>query len=137
MLLPGSILLLVFAMGPFSHKTHSPLKLDCTTCHTTAISGERADFPAASVCGSCHAPLAGKSDKIEPERSVYQLAEFVHFSHAKHHAAKLSCQTCHGNVWEMDEVRQVLPMTMKACITCHQAAHAPTKCGKCHQLAGQ
>jgi hypothetical protein len=61
----------------------------------------------------------------------------VHFSHARHHAAKLACQTCHGQIWDMDEVRQVLPMTMKACITCHRAAHAPTKCAKCHELAGQ
>jgi hypothetical protein len=134
MLLPGSgLLLLAFALGPFSHKTHAPLQLACTACHATAVTGELAGFPGASVCGSCHAPLAGKSDKIVPERSVYQLAEFVHFSHAVHHAP-LVCQTCHGQVWKMDEVTPVLPMTMKACINCHRAMHAPTKCVKCHEL---
>ena len=138
MLLPSSsLVLLAVALGPFSHKTHAPLKAACIVCHATAATGERAGFPDASLCGSCHSSLAGKSDKIVPERSVYQLAEFVHFSHARHTAAKLVCQTCHGRVSDMDEVKQVLPMTMKACITCHQAMHAPTKCGKCHELAGQ
>jgi len=134
MWLPSSgLVLLAFALGPFSHKTHAPLRLECTTCHTTAVTGERAGFPEASICGSCHAPLAGKSDKIEPERSVYPLAEFVYFSHARHHTP-LVCQTCHGQVWTMDEVRQVLPMTMKACINCHRAMRAPVKCSKCHEL---
>ena len=134
MLLPSSsVLLLALALGPFSHKTHAPLKFECTTCHATALTGERAGFPDAAVCGKCHPPLAGKSDKIEPERSAYPLADFVHFSHAKHHTP-LVCQTCHGEVWKMDEVTQVLPMTMKACINCHYAMHAPTKCVRCHDL---
>ncbi len=82
--------------------------------------------------------MAGnKNDKIEPERSVYQLAEFVHFSHARHGAAHLTCRTCHGQVWEMEQVKQVLPMTMKSCVTRHRAMRATRKCAKCHELAGQ
>jgi predicted CXXCH cytochrome family protein len=138
MSLPSSgVLLLAFALGPFSHKVHAPLKLECTTCHATAQTGERADFPESAVCASCHASLAGRREQVVPERSVYPLAEFVHFSHAKHAAANLACQTCHGQIWNMEEVRQVLPMTMKACITCHRAMNASTRCSKCHQLAGQ
>lgn len=138
MLLPSSgVLLLGFALGPFSHKAHAPLKMECTACHTNTQTGERAGFPASAVCGSCHASLAGKREQVVPERSVYPLAEFVHFSHARHAAANLVCQTCHGQIWNMDAVRQVLPMTMKACITCHRAMNAATKCSKCHQLAGQ
>ncbi len=62
------------------------------------------------------------------------LADFVFFSHAKHRAANITCQKCHGNLWEQEEVKQVLPMTMKACITCHKTAHAKVGCTTCHEL---
>ena len=122
---------------PFSHKRHAPLKLDCGYCHTTAKTGERASYPEASVCMTCHREMAktlSKTDRIEPETSVYMLAEFAYFSHAKHHSARIACQKCHGDVWTMEEVTQVLPMTMKACVSCHRANHAPTACNKCHEL---
>src|SRR5262249_28318440 len=107
-------------------------------CHATGKTGEQAGYPRVEVCMRCHPEIAQtKSDRIEPDRSVYQLAEFVHFSHAIHSKAKLACATCHGQVWEMSEVRQVLPMTMKACVTCHRTMRATTKCGNCHELAGQ
>ena len=62
------------------------------------------------------------------------LADFVFFSHAKHRTANITCQKCHGNVWEQEVVTQVLPMTMKACITCHKTAHAKVGCTTCHEL---
>ncbi len=131
---------------PFSHKRHAPLKLDCAYCHATSKTGERASYPEAGVCMACHAQIAaGKPDiqrlaalpkttAMEPERSVYMLAEFAFFSHARHRAGKVDCQKCHGAVWEMEEVTQVLPMTMKACVACHRTMHAATACGKCHEL---
>lgn len=122
---------------PFSHKRHAPLKLDCVYCHATAKTGERASYPKSSVCKTCHVDKAtalAKTDRIEPETSVYMLAEFAYFSHAKHTGAKIACQKCHGEVWTMEEVTQVLPMTMKACVSCHRASHAPTACNKCHEL---
>lgn len=123
--------------NPFSHKRHAPLKLDCVFCHATAKTGERASYPKSSVCKNCHvemAPALAKTDRIEPESSVYMLAEFAYFSHARHARAKIACQKCHGDVWTMEEVTQVLPMTMKACVSCHRATHAPTACNKCHEL---
>lgn len=131
---------------PFSHKRHAPLKLDCRYCHSTAVSAERASYPPAATCMTCHQQIArdkpdirrlaavAKTDPIEPERSVYVLADFAFFSHARHRAAKIACQNCHGQVYEMDQVAQVLPMTMKACIACHKENHATTACNKCHEL---
>ena len=131
---------------PFSHKTHAPLKLDCAYCHTTAKTGDRASQPVAGTCMTCHVEIAKdkpaiqrlaalpKTSPIEPDRSVYMLAEFAFFSHARHRHAKLDCQKCHGAVYEMEEVAQVLPMTMKACVTCHRTMHAATACTKCHEL---
>lgn len=131
---------------PFSHKKHAPLKLDCAYCHTTAKTGDRANQPEAGTCMTCHIQIARdkpdiarlaalpKTAPIDPERSVYMLAEFAFFSHARHRTAKLDCQKCHGAVYEMEEVVQVLPMTMKACVTCHRTMHAATACTKCHEL---
>lgn len=138
--------LLAVVFAPFSHRQHAPLKLDCVYCHSTAKTGERAGYPEAGVCMNCHQQIGRtkpaierlaalpKTDTIEPELSVYMLAEFAYFSHARHNAAGFRCQTCHGNVWEMAQVRQVLPMTMKACVNCHRANHATTACKKCHEL---
>lgn len=148
MALTGLFCCVAFAADdvPFSHKKHAALKLDCAYCHTTAAKGERAGYPQAAICMTCHQQIAKdkpgivrlaalpKNEAIEPERSVYMLAEFVFFSHARHSAAKVACTTCHGQVYEMEEVEQVLPMTMKACITCHRASHAATACTKCHEL---
>jgi len=147
----ASIVLLVFSLSAagrvtFSHKRHAPLKLDCVYCHSTATSGERASYPEAAICMTCHHQIARdkpeiqklatlpKTAAIEPEVSVYMLAEFAYFSHARHRASKIACQKCHGHVYEMDVVQQVLPMTMNACLTCHRSTHAATACNKCHEL---
>ncbi|MBV8820076.1 MAG: cytochrome c3 family protein [Acidobacteriaceae bacterium] len=130
----------------FSHKQHAPLKLDCKYCHVTATSGERASYPTASTCMTCHVQVAKgqpevrklaalpKETPIEPENSVYMLADFAYFSHARHFTAKINCQKCHGQIYDMAAVEQVLPMTMKACVTCHRETHATTACNKCHEL---
>src|SRR5947199_4027796 len=95
---------------PFSHKRHAELKIECAYCHEKAATAERAGFPAASKCMVCHREVAkdaatiqrlaavDKDTAIVPEKSVYQLADFVFFSHARH-KAKVSCDSCHGNVW--------------------------------------
>ena len=75
-----------------------------------------------------------KETNITPARSVYMLADFVFFSHAKHRAANITCAKCHGDIWARETVAQVLPMTMKACISCHKATHAKVACTTCHEL---
>jgi len=79
------------------------------------------------------AALPGNT-RMVPERSMYMLADFVFFSHGKHRAAKIACQKCHGFVAEQDSVQQAMPMTMKACITCHKSTGAKTGCTACHEL---
>jgi Cytochrome c7 and related cytochrome c/Class III cytochrome C family len=120
----------------FSHKRHARLRLDCAYCHTTAKTGERASYPDAATCKLCHPQMASlpQAGKIVPARSMYMLADFVFFSHARHHAANVPCQTCHGKVWEQDAIVQAMPMTMKACLSCHKANHAKTGCTTCHEL---
>jgi cytochrome c551/c552 len=52
---------------------------------------------------------------------IHNLPDHVFFSHAQHvRAGKIQCQTCHGPVQEMDEVRQFAPLSMGWCINCHR-----------------
>jgi hypothetical protein len=63
-------------------------------------------------------PSKGKS----PEWiKIHNLPDHVYFSHAQHvNAGKVQCQTCHGNIQEMDKVRQVAELSMGWCINCHR-----------------
>ncbi len=52
---------------------------------------------------------------------IHNLPDHVYFSHAQHvRAGKIQCQTCHGPVQEMNEVRQFAPLSMGWCINCHR-----------------
>jgi len=64
---------------------------------------------------------------------IHNLPDHVFFSHAQHvHAGKVQCQTCHGPVQEMDEVRQFAPLSMGWCINCHRTSKVdfPDSTGK-------
>ena len=132
---------------PFSHKRHASLRMECVYCHSAAITGARAGFPAASKCLLCHRQIASDTaaahrlaaldadTSIVPERPVYVLPDFVIFSHARHKAGKISCQSCHGNIWAGDVVKLQLNMRMKACVDCHKEYRAAVKCTVCHELS--
>lgn len=52
---------------------------------------------------------------------VHNLPDHVYYNHSQHvTVAGLDCQTCHGPVEEMDEMRQHSPLTMGWCIDCHR-----------------
>jgi|SRR5579871_320755 len=52
---------------------------------------------------------------------IHNLPDHVFFSHAQHiRAGKVQCQTCHGPITEMDEVKQFAPLSMGWCINCHR-----------------
>lgn len=52
---------------------------------------------------------------------IHNLPDFVYFNHSQHVAVgKIQCQTCHGEITEMDEVRQFAPLNMGWCINCHR-----------------
>jgi len=113
----------------FKHRLHASLKLTCTGCHPSAESGERAGFPAAAVCLTCH-----KSPAL-PAEPARKLPDFVFFSHARHHAAHLACKTCHGDMRKRETSVASLPAKMAACVSCHRTNHASTECTACHELS--
>ena len=52
---------------------------------------------------------------------IHSLPDHVYFNHSQHiRAGKVQCQTCHGNIQEMDEVKQFAPLSMGWCINCHR-----------------
>ncbi len=131
---------------PFSHKLHSRLGLTCGGCHSGAIKGARAGFPAPAVCLTCHNTVRKNDPGIqalkalhrqrkEPEWvRVYQLPDFVFFSHASHVKAQLPCKSCHGPVERREVLAQEVSSNMEMCMNCHKASSVSTECHLCHEL---
>jgi hypothetical protein len=118
-------------VGPFSHKKHAGLKLKCSQCHASAEKAERAGFPAPAGCRTCHTQMAPRAI---PEQRVYELRDFVIFSHGRHAEAKLNCASCHGEVNAMDKVEVVRSTKMASCMDCHREHRATLECNVCHEL---
>ncbi len=52
---------------------------------------------------------------------IHNLPDHVFFSHAQHvRAGKVQCQTCHGPIQQMNEVKQFAELSMGWCINCHR-----------------
>ena len=52
---------------------------------------------------------------------IHNLPDHVYFNHAQHvRAGDVQCQSCHGEITAMDEVKQVADLSMGWCINCHR-----------------
>jgi cytochrome c551/c552 len=61
-----------------------------------------------------------KAQPIEWIR-IHNLPDHVYFNHSQHtRAGKVQCQTCHGEITAMDEVKQASELSMGWCINCHR-----------------
>jgi mono/diheme cytochrome c family protein len=82
---------------------------------------------------------------------IHNLPDLVYFNHSQHvRVGHVQCQTCHGPIQEMDEVRQFADLSMGWCINCHRTTKVDlprgfngkdsltvediggTECQKCH-----
>lgn len=62
---------------------------------------------------------------------IHNLPDHVFFSHAQHvNAGKVQCQTCHGEITKMDEVKQFADLSMGWCINCHRTTKVNFDGGK-------
>jgi hypothetical protein len=79
--------------------------------------------------------LAGYWSRQEaiPWVKVYDVPDFVYFSHKRHVLAQIECNVCHGAVQTMDTVTPVGKFTMQRCVQCHQERQASTDCMVCHK----
>ncbi len=156
----GFFLLLVAAMGvdwaltgrapeqpiAFPHTVHAGrLQLPCTHCHLYADKSPRAGVPTLDICMNCHRSIAADRPEIVKLRRHYEeqrpvawarvhgLPDFIYFTHKRHVRAGIDCFACHGAVATMTRVRQVRPLKMGWCVTCHRSNGAPTDCAICHK----
>ncbi|MBL7738497.1 MAG: c-type cytochrome [Chitinophagaceae bacterium] len=52
---------------------------------------------------------------------IHNLPDHVYFNHSQHvRAGKVQCQTCHGEITAMDEVKQFSELSMGWCVNCHR-----------------
>ncbi|MBT17639.1 MAG: hypothetical protein CL889_01520 [Dehalococcoidia bacterium] len=145
----------------FPHTVHvQDAGLDCQFCHRTVGTDEAATVPAVEQCLFCHdfgridgsrssnsdaeqeiaklvTAFYGSDDgKVLPApidwMRVHRMPDHVQFIHEPHISAGLTCSTCHGNVSEMEVVKQVRNLKMRDCVDCHRDLNAPTDCATCH-----
>jgi cytochrome c551/c552 len=56
-----------------------------------------------------------------PWIKIHNLPDHVYFNHSQHiRAGNVQCQTCHGEITEMDQVKQFAELSMGWCINCHR-----------------
>ncbi|HYF32349.1 MAG TPA: c-type cytochrome [Chitinophagaceae bacterium] len=64
---------------------------------------------------------------------IHNLPDHVYFNHSQHtRTGKVQCQTCHGEITAMDEVKQFSDLSMGWCINCHRTSRVdfPDSTGK-------
>ena len=55
---------------------------------------------------------------------IHNLPDHVYFNHSQHvRVGQVQCQTCHGEITAMDEVKQESELSMGWCINCHRQTH--------------
>jgi hypothetical protein len=115
----------------YSHKVHVEAGIQCLFCHTSALKTPLAGIPSMQKCMGCHDVIATDNPDIQQVASYYESGEpipwvrvnlqpdFVYFNHQPHLGAGLNCETCHGDVGQMDVTRQTVKMDMGWCLDCH------------------
>lgn len=130
----------------FPHPTHVlGLGLACNFCHETVEQARGAGVPPVEKCLTCHRQIARERPEVQKllrywdEQQpiswvrIHQLPEFIYFSHKRHVKAGVGCDSCHGPVAVMTEVRQVRTLNMGFCVGCHVKSGASRDCAICHQ----
>ncbi len=119
---------------PFSHKLHAGYyEIDCKYCHTGVEKSKSANIPSANICMNCHNAIRQESPNMqkiyqaiendEPIQwvRVHNLPDLAYFNHSQHvKVAGIECETCHGDIKNMEVVQQHSLLTMGWCINCHR-----------------
>jgi len=132
----------------FSHRIHAgENEIPCLYCHVQARRSISAGVPSVNKCMGCHNEVATDNPQVMllatywetkeaiPWIKVHDLPDFVHFTHKRHVAAEIECQTCHGPVEAMDVVSREAPVKMGLCLNCHKDNDVEfgTDCWTCHK----
>jgi Cytochrome c/Cytochrome c7 and related cytochrome c len=112
----------------------------CMNCHKTITSYEKGpklyDKEGQEVNGTAEIAKLYKYAGFDPAKPndwdpskakpiewvrIHNLPDHVYFNHSQHiKAGNVQCQTCHGNIPEMDEVKQFSELSMGWCVNCHR-----------------
>lgn len=125
----------------FSHKIHAgQYEIDCQYCHTGVEIGKSANIPSVNICMNCHSAIKTDSPEIQKLYAaqesgepiewvrIHNLPDLAYFNHSQHvNVGGIACQTCHGEIQEMEVVKQHAPLTMGWCIDCHRNTSLNTK----------
>jgi len=116
----------------YSHKVHAgDLGIDCRYCHTQVERTAKAMVPPTQTCMNCHIIVKTDSPKMRPVNEswysnqpiewvkVHKVPDYAYFDHSAHISVGVGCETCHGNVAEMEEVMLVETLSMGWCLDCH------------------
>ena len=131
---------------PYSHRQHLELGLECFECHVQPDPGFEMTFPSTDICMSCHETMPARSEASQrlaefaasgdpiPWVRIYEVPDYVYWSHASHLDTGITCIECHGPVPERDVMRRETNVASKnGCLTCHEARQTLTDCGACHE----
>lgn len=112
----------------------------CMNCHKTITSYEKGpklyDVNGKEIDGTAEIEKLYKYAGFDPKNptqwdpskakeiewtKIHNLPDHVYFNHSQHiRAGNVQCQTCHGEVTAMDEVKQVSELSMGWCVNCHR-----------------
>ena len=112
----------------------------CMNCHKAIQTYEKGpklfDEDGAEINGTAEIAKLYKYAGFDPKNAaawdpskakpiewvkIHNLPDHVFFSHAQHvRAGNVQCQTCHGEITAMDEVKQVSELSMGWCVNCHR-----------------
>ena len=117
----------------YSHRLHvRELGIDCRYCHANVERAPVAMVPPTQTCMNCHQLVKMDSAKLTAIREswesgrriewvrVHKLADYAYFDHSVHVSSGVGCSDCHGRIDEMEQVRQVAPLSMSWCLDCHR-----------------
>ena len=129
----------------FSHSHHvTEIGIDCQFCHAYARRGPVAGIPSVQRCAGCHRVVLSEQPEILkvleyweneepiPWVRVHDLPDYVRFTHKAHVRAGVGCETCHGDVAQMEAAVQVESLSMGWCVSCHEDRGATRDCLACH-----
>lgn len=131
----------------FSHRVHvNDKQISCVLCHEGAIRTKLADIPPLQTCMLCHDRIITNhqeirnlrnhyfnNEPVEWVRAIDKVPDFVFFNHSIHIFRQIDCSECHGNIREMDRVKQVKDFEMGMCMKCHREKGASLDCYACHR----
>ena len=130
---------------PFSHQLHAGVKaIDCYYCHPYVGKSIHPGIPPVEKCLHCHKYIIANHPQIlkehnyyntntpTPWRKVYLVAEHVLFNHQRHIRKEIACESCHGQVKQMDRLKSHR-FKMGFCIECHREKRVNIDCWlSCH-----